>query len=110
MAELPFPEMYLSLNIFGAIRKRLDVDLCTAILDLKDLIICLITFASVSSLGVSLNWKLNVLNEGDKVSFELVENRGRMAAEKLSMVGSEESKDDSEDQVDDSEEVSEESE
>jgi CspA family cold shock protein len=53
---------------------------------------------------------LDVLNEGDKVSFELVENRGRMAAEKLSMVGSEESNDDSEDQTDDSEEVSEESE
>ena len=29
---------------------------------------------------------LDVLNEGDKVSFELVENKGRMAAEKLSMV------------------------
>lgn len=53
---------------------------------------------------------LDVLNEGDKVSFELVENRGKMAAEKLSMVGAEESKDDSEDQTDDSEEVSEESE
>ena len=33
---------------------------------------------------------LNVLNEGDKVSFELVENRGRMAAEKLSLTDSEE--------------------
>ena len=33
---------------------------------------------------------LEVLNEGDKVSFELVENRGRMAAEKLSKVDSEE--------------------
>ena len=33
---------------------------------------------------------LNVLNEGDKVSFELVENRGRMAAEKLSLADSEE--------------------
>ena len=29
------------------------------------------------------------LNEGDKVSYELVENRGRMAAGKLSMVGQE---------------------
>ena len=33
---------------------------------------------------------LNVLNEGDKVSFELVENRGRMAAEKLAKVDSDE--------------------
>ena len=33
---------------------------------------------------------LDVLNEGDKVSFELVENRGRMAAEKLVKVDSEE--------------------
>ena len=33
---------------------------------------------------------LDVLNEGDKVSFELVENRGRMAAEKLAKVDSEE--------------------
>ena len=33
---------------------------------------------------------LDVLNEGDKVSFELVENRGRMAAEKLARVDSEE--------------------
>ena len=42
---------------------------------------------------------LDVLNEGDKVSFELVENKGRMAAEKLSMSGDEESTNDSEDQV-----------
>ena len=53
---------------------------------------------------------LDVLNEGDKVSFELVENKGRMAAEKLSMPGDEESTNDSEDQVEDNEEVSEESE
>ena len=53
---------------------------------------------------------LDVLNEGDKVSFELVENKGRMAAEKLSMSGDEESTNDSEDQVEDNEEVSEESE
>ena len=33
---------------------------------------------------------LNVLNEGDKVSFELVENRGRMAAEKLAKADSDE--------------------
>ena len=53
---------------------------------------------------------LDVLNEGDKVSFELVENKGRMAAEKLSMSEDEESTNDSEDQVEDNEEVSEESE
>jgi len=47
---------------------------------------------------------LDVLNEGDKVSFELVENKGRMAAEKLSMSGDEESTNDSEDQVEDNEE------
>ena len=33
---------------------------------------------------------LNVLKEGDKVSFELVENRGRMAAEKLAKADSDE--------------------
>jgi CspA family cold shock protein len=29
---------------------------------------------------------LEILNEGDKVSFDLVENRGRLGAEKLSKV------------------------
>ena len=32
---------------------------------------------------------IGLLNEGDKVSYELVENRGRMAAGSLSMVGQE---------------------